>query len=349
MSEDKALNRRSRLESEISESPGPRLHPPAQIHNSFPELAMPEKENQTPLPFIPYCQRNHRLEIASSRSPSPRQVKMSKVVDSGFKPVNNVDKTYQPIKLYHRHERAARLPTWPHKARRNRPPRWTKEEDASLIKGYEKHGFAWTAIAKDPELCLSSRTGAQVRDRFRLNFPRAYSSSVPIPLSDVVSMGPEPEPEPLTGSASKERLQPSQENAQHIFTLAPLHMEKPGLPGPNRPFGGTSEISKRAEAVSEIQPRLVGEPMIEMYGSRDQASRQSSVAADEARSLGILSLLNEETPADESAGDGEEDMQGETCRLPPYKYSYDDWSTDSLTLPPVNWEDLAPRPLFEID
>ena len=347
MSEDKVSSRRSRPQSEMSESPGPRPHPPAQIHSSFPELAMPEKENQTPLPFIPYSQPSHRLQIASSRSPSPGQITLSKVVDSGFKPVDNVDKTYQPTKLYHRHERAERLPTWPHKAHRNRPPRWTKKEDASLIKGYEKHGFAWTAIAKDPELCLSSRTGAQVRDRFRLNHPRAYSSSVPIPLSDVASMGPEPES--LTGSISREGLQLSRENSQHLFTLAPLHMEKPGLRGPNRPFGGTSETSKRAEVVPDIQPRLVGEPMIELYGSRDQASRQSSVAADEARSLGILSLLNDETPADESVGNGEEDMQQETCRLPPYKYSYDDWATDSLTLPPVNWEDLAPRPLFEID
>ena len=347
MSEDKALDRRSRLQSEIYESPGPRPYPPAQIHSSFAELAIPEKENPTPLPFIPYSQPNHQLDIALSRSPSPRQVELLKVVDSGFKSANNVDKTYQPIKCYHPYERAERLPTWPHRARRNRPPRWSKEEDASLIKGYEKHGFAWTTIAKDPELCLGSRTGAQVRDRFRLNYPRAYSSSVPIPLSDVASMGTESEP--LTGSTFREGLQLSQENSQHLSTLAPPHMKKPGLRVPNRPFGDSSQTSKRAEVVPEIRPRLAGEPIIELCTSRDQASRQSSAAADEARSLGILSLLNDETPVDESIGDGEEDMQQETCRLPPYKYSYDDWATDSLTLPPVNWEDLAPRPLFEID
>ena len=308
---------------------------------------MPEKENPTPLPFIPYSQPTHRLEIASSRSPSPRQIKPSEAVDSSFKPINNVDKTGQPVKYNRRQERAERLPAWPHKARRNRPPRWTKEEDASLIKGYEKHGFAWTAIAKDPELCLSSRTGAQVRDRFRLNYPRAYSSSVPIPLSDVANMGPEPEP--LTGSKSREGPQLSQEKSQRISTLAPLHLEKPGLREPNRLCGGTSETITGAEVVQEIKPRSAGESIVELYGSRDQASRQSSVAADEARSLGILSLLNDETPAEESVGEEEEDMQQGTCRLPPYKYSYDDWGTDSLTLPPVNWEDLAPRPLFEID
>lgn len=61
---------------------------------------------------------------------------------------------------------------------------WTREEDANLSRGYQKYGFQWTAIAKDGELGLAHRTGAQVRDRFRMKYPIVYQSSVPLPLPD---------------------------------------------------------------------------------------------------------------------------------------------------------------------
>ena len=56
----------------------------------------------------------------------------------------------------------------------NRKGTWTEIEDTNLEKGYKKHGFCWTDITQDSELNLSHKTGPQVRDRFRTKFPELY-------------------------------------------------------------------------------------------------------------------------------------------------------------------------------
>ena len=52
---------------------------------------------------------------------------------------------------------------------------WTAEEDVELEKGFQKYGFQWHLIVKDPDLKFEGRSGGQIRDRFRLRFPELYN------------------------------------------------------------------------------------------------------------------------------------------------------------------------------
>lgn len=71
------------------------------------------------------------------------------------------------------------LKEFPEKAtrpgRRARKRHWSEEEDAELEKGFERHGFNWNLIVKDPNLHFENRSGGQVRDRFRLRFKDLYA------------------------------------------------------------------------------------------------------------------------------------------------------------------------------
>ncbi|KAL8708243.1 MAG: hypothetical protein Q9220_006820 [cf. Caloplaca sp. 1 TL-2023] len=66
----------------------------------------------------------------------------------------------------------------PQHPRRKKQP-WSAEEDESLEKGYQKHGFCWKDIANDPSLNFSNRSGNQIRDRFRKRFPELYGEAPP--------------------------------------------------------------------------------------------------------------------------------------------------------------------------
>ncbi|KAL8673587.1 MAG: hypothetical protein Q9168_001985 [Polycauliona sp. 1 TL-2023] len=71
----------------------------------------------------------------------------------------------------------------PQQSKRKPKHLWSAEEDESLVKGYEKHGFSWKYIANDSTLALGSRTGTQIRDRFRKRFPELYGEA-PVPIKD---------------------------------------------------------------------------------------------------------------------------------------------------------------------
>ncbi|KAL8691928.1 MAG: hypothetical protein Q9218_002936 [Villophora microphyllina] len=64
-------------------------------------------------------------------------------------------------------------------SRRKAKHSWSVEEDESLVKGYQKHGFCWKDISNDPALSLGNRTGPQIRDRFRKRFPELYGEAPP--------------------------------------------------------------------------------------------------------------------------------------------------------------------------
>lgn len=54
---------------------------------------------------------------------------------------------------------------------------YSKAEDDDLLKGFQKHGKAWTAIVDDPELKLSGRKPTDLRDRMRTRYPEEYAES----------------------------------------------------------------------------------------------------------------------------------------------------------------------------
>ena len=222
-------------------------------------------------------------------------------------------------------------------------PRWTNDEDANLSKGYQKYGFQWTAIAKDPDMKLNHRTGAQVRDRFRLKFPAHYQASVPLPLPVApkkASRKTSPPPQftfivhdiakPPDSGRGRARVEstdaksPSKPKNACERSELPLHMERDVFQGLNVQPLPDANLSPSPESTSPVS-HTTGE-----------GSRQTSAEAEDARHLGILGLLNDE---DE-----------QSSRLPPFKYTFDDdWGGDSVTLPPLLWEDMASRPIFDLE
>ena len=256
-------------------------------------------------------------------------------------------------------EQEARLPQPNEPPHRTLPPRWSKEEDASLAMGYQKHGFKWTAITRDPELNLSHRIGSQVRDRFRLKFSDLYEAPPPTPefkdtkkrklpkhLKIRTSIGDENLKKDLeTGSAKEREMIPHKNSAlesqkdSSALSSPPLSVISPPIEigiGSERILGSRQHDRMLGFATRrELRTEPLPEQRQEGLYSYDERSRQSSTAADEARNLGIIGLLNDE--------------EEEVSRLPSIKYPYDDWGVDSVTLPPLLWEDMAARPIFDLD
>ena len=192
-------------------------------------------------------------------------------------------------------------------ARRKPKTHWTNEEDTNLANGYRKHGFQWTAIAKDPELSLAHRTGPQIRDRFRIKHPEIYKQSGPMPLLEVSSDVSKP------------------------ITIENENGTSDSLKRPSKP-AKINTRNQTPEADAEEPERNHDENDLSQH-SVDDASHP--VPAPPALG-GILGLLNDE---DE-----------EISRLPSFKYPYDDdWGGDSVTLPPLLWEDMATRPMFDLE
>ena len=210
-----------------------------------------------------------------------------------------------------RHKRKSASTNQSVKIRKRKPKNhWTEAEDEYLAEGYRKHGFQWTLIAKDPDLVLSHRTGPQIRDRFRLKYRDLYLSDVALPLPEDTRLKPASANLALQDTSSSD---PS--DKVDVSQITPLSLPSEGMDP--RESSDEDDVSENSD--------------------NGERSRQSSVAADEseARHLGILGLLNDE--------------EEEVSKLPSFKYTYDDWEGDSLTLPPLLWEEMATRPIFDLE
>ena len=282
----------------------------------------------------------------------------------GFIPVNTLEPRLSPIgsrqlREMVSKEQKSRLPQPFQPPHRMLPPRWTKEEDANLAMGYQKYGFKWTAITRDPEMNLGHRLGSQVRDRFRLKFSDLYESPPPmleskdprkrkIPkcLKIRTSIDDENLNNDLGESSVKERELVFNKNCaleSRTGSSAPLSPPQSAIsPSIEVGIGLERSLGSRqhdrilaSEPRRELRTETSSEQRQEMLSSCDERSRRSSTAADEARNLGIIGLLNDE--------------EEELGRLPSIKYPHDDWRVDSVTLPPLLWEDMAARPIFDLD
>ena len=249
-------------------------------------------------------------------------------------------------------------------------PRWTAWEDANLSKGYQMYGFQWTAMTKDPTLDLGHRTGPQVRDRFRLKFPVHYNASIPLPLppdasensrrqssdhdSNInrpTSKAPGNHRQELTWIL-RDSSEPPQFKGSSVLLAHELdEKDKDELPSRRNSFptkclqdDHNGPFHLQCQKYSDVDQRTVASqstpPASLTTGDR---SRQTSMEMeiDETRHMNIDDLLNEEESEQHS-------------RLPPFKFPFDnDWSNetinDSVTLPPLLWEDMASRPLFDLE
>jgi hypothetical protein len=211
---------------------------------------------------------------------------------------------------------------------------WTKEEDVGLAKGYRKYGFQWTIISQDPEFGLHNRTGKQVRDRFRIKFPAHYQSSIPIPLTEKEKQKTKANAEEPMAKAPAGRLKESSQSVSEAsFHTAP---RAAGTVAETTSDHGLWSVTKRLEDEEK-------QISADARNSPSERSRQSSIVGDERGHLGIPGLLNDEEEEYEQVG-----------RLPAVKFPFDDWQDEngaasSVILPPLLWEDMATRPMFELE
>ncbi|KAL9000362.1 MAG: hypothetical protein Q9188_005689 [Gyalolechia gomerana] len=178
----------------------------------------------------------------------------------------------------------------PRQPRKKPKHHWSEEEDESLVKGYQKHGFCWKDIANDPSLALSNRSGPQIRDRFRKRFPELYGEA----------------PAPAPASCKGDR---------NIVNEDSIAARVPNSKGSETVFP-ESEVDKRNGGGSQNGRLSVTLPR-----------QMSSVCAPHS----ISGLLN---------NDDEENQQS--------SFRSDDWD-GNVTLPPLLWEDLCTKPMFELD
>ena len=71
------------------------------------------------------------------------------------------------------------------KTERRKRHGYSADEDDAIMKGFRRHGKAWTAIRADEDLCLSHRTATDLRDRMRTKFPKEYAQIGLAPRPDV--------------------------------------------------------------------------------------------------------------------------------------------------------------------
>ncbi|MCJ1356485.1 MAG: hypothetical protein MMC33_006480 [Icmadophila ericetorum] len=228
---------------------------------------------------------------------------------------------------------------------RKRKPKnhWTEDEDNRMMEGYRRHGYQWTAITKDSDLALSHRTGPQVRDRFRLKCPDLYLTC---------EGQPKPREERKRGSSDASYDEVPQHRRSDSFA---------GAGGGDPSQLKLEDLASSRENDHEHDRNRDNDNYPPSSSSSDPdddpnlRSRQSSIGAgaggtagvagveEDSKHLGILGLLNEDVGADESG------LSGDGSKLPSFKYTYDDWEGDSLTLPPLLWEEMATRPMFELE
>lgn len=218
-------------------------------------------------------------------------------------------------------------PPDPPDAKRQKKTRrvWTTEEDVALVNGYRQYGFQWCQMVKDASLKFVDRTGPQVRDRFRQKFPELYAQQSA------------PAIDPRSYSHGKPK--PAGERRASALPAIENKLSKDVCEA--RDLGPTSDKTHEDLELRNHEPITAG------------ISNSSTTAT--TASYAIMDLLNDEEEEEELredrrniAGssnylDGEEENPHSGSL--PYEYC------DVVTLPPLQllWEDMATRPMFEIE
>ena len=189
---------------------------------------------------------------------------------------------------------------------------WTDAEDEALQRGYRKYGFSWTRIAKDPELHLSHRTGPQVRDRFRTKFPVLYGEDPPRSHKCSVK---EPKEKSTSTTRQHRNGSPPKEGAAGDIQSKPIEVSD----STRKP-----EIERNSSDINSSESAITLDTHPSISPSRPSASASSA--------YNILGLLN---------SDVEDDRPSSGLPL-------DTWDSN-VTLPPLLWEEMATRPMFDLE
>lgn len=182
-------------------------------------------------------------------------------------------------------------------------------------------------MVKDTSLKFVDRTGPQVRDRFRQKFPELYAQQ----------SAPAIDPR----SYSNGKPKPASERRASVLPAIGSKLPKDLCDG--KALDSTSD---KAHEDRELRNR---EPIT--------AGLSNPSATTTTAPYTIMDLLNEEEEQEEEGGgDDRRNMAGSSNYLDgeeenlhsgslPYEF------TDDVTLPPLQllWEDMATRPMFEIE
>ncbi|MCJ1337709.1 hypothetical protein MMC09_002992 [Bachmanniomyces sp. S44760] len=276
------------------------------------------------------------LAISSPQHPYPARSGDAQSIPIGIPPAAfNVSMpilepclTSPALEMIPTSKRSSSPANWKTRGKRTFRQAWTEEEDENLAKGYRQYGFQWTAIAKDPSCKLSHRRGNQIRDRFRLKYAAIYRQAV--------ANGP---------------------NKKSGFEAEAMRKQSGNGHRADQVADDSAPRTIRLAAL-ETLPRF---PVSEGKGP----NRHRSAHADESRSYkgGILNLLNTNEEDEEQAEDADEE-DGDSGRLPPIRYPLDylfcgpgagsgmgdgEGDEGGIMLPPLLWEDMATRPMFDLE
>lgn len=221
-------------------------------------------------------------------------------------------------------------PLGPPDAKRQKKARrvWTAEEDVALVNGYRQYGFQWCQMVKDTSLKFVDRTGPQVRDRFRQKFPELYAQQ----------SAPAIDPR----SYSNGKPKPASERLTLALPAIESKLSKDVCEG--RELGITSDKAQEDVELRNHEPITAG------------ISNSSTTAT--TAPYAIMDLLNDEEEEGEEDGGGEDrrNMAGSSNYLDgeednPHSGSLHYGYCDDVTLPPLQlvWEDMATRPMFDIE
>lgn len=197
----------------------------------------------------------------------------------------------------------------PNRKRARRTP-WTQEEDDAVAEGYRQHGFQWTVIANDPSLGLTHRSGHQVRDRFRLKFAHLYGGQGTMNII-----------------ASDAALAPMEGNSS-------AHSQPVESKGSSKNMVNDDDNEERVS-------------FHESGGSEGSSDEDDHEALSPKRSTGGGARASAAAPFDITNILNDEDMSNR----PSASFRYDGWGdSENVTLPPLLlWEDMATRPMFELE
>lgn len=226
---------------------------------------------------------------------------------------------------------------------------WTAAEDEEMDRGFRLHGYKWELIAKDPDLHFDNRTGSQIRDRFRLRYPDLYAQQGVI-LTDGGT--PSVKDEKAKNAASRKGKRQSQRKDLQDKNAASVTQSDAGPPkaGKCRNLGNEAKGNESSFAIDRV---LNSEREIrpENGGSDDSSGRTNKTSKQASSNAGVDWLQSRLVhPGDSSAA--------ETTKLPTLalpSIGPEEWvdadvpGASSLTLPPLNWEDLVPpSTMFDI-
>lgn len=116
------------------------------------------------------------------------------------------------------------------KSSRRERREFTEQEDAALLRGFEKHGPHWNVIRNDPDLELTHRHPTDLRDRFRNRWPEKYAEAgykIKLKEKNNKQDNQDEASANAAGNESPKEAAPAEKNSTHDDTAMPTANSAP--------------------------------------------------------------------------------------------------------------------------